>query len=82
MKISIDDWYDLRNIVLEAVHSKKMAPVPSIFEAHEVVKLVEAYLESGRDSYIDKAAKLTASYRNDLDKEVTTNQYWLLLEKS
>ena len=82
MKISIEEWYDLKNIVLEAVHSKKLAPESLKYNESQVVSLVKSYLKTGSENDIDEAARLTASYRTDLDTDVTAKQYWLLLAKS
>lgn len=79
-KLSYDNWYELRNLVLEASWSKKLTTLS--FKGYEpIIKLVQNYLETGDKNILDTAAEQVAELCPSATNEGKKTP-WLLLEKS
>ena len=77
------DWYNLRSLVLETMHTKKLdvSSIP-VDRYPELILLLEEYLKTGKDKPLDSAAKFVAQLNPNVTKEVADKSAWLVLEKS
>jgi len=78
--MNYSDWYELRDLVLYASHSKTLK-VPTMDGHDSIVDLVKDYLANGKYSSLDKAAKKVAALCPGATEEGISTP-WLLLEKS
>jgi len=78
-----EDWYSLRNLVLDACYTKKLNTEKIRTEDFpEVIALIEDYLKNGKAESLDKAALLVARLWPGIDSEISESHAWLFLEKS
>ncbi|HOG93290.1 MAG TPA: hypothetical protein PLE80_06930 [Opitutaceae bacterium] len=81
--ISYEAWYELRDLVLDAVYTKKLVPSQRLKEKHAtIVALVEEYLRTRNTARIDQAARVVARMCPGASVEAADSNPWLLLEKS
>jgi hypothetical protein len=78
-----ENWYSLRNLVLDACYTKKLNTEKIRTEDFpEVIALIEDYIKNGKARSLDKAALLVARLCPGIDIEISESHAWLLLEKS
>ena len=78
-----ENWYSLRNLILDACYTKKLNTEKIRTEDFpEVIALVEDYLKNGKEKALDKAALLVARLCPDIDSDISEKHAWLFLEKS
>lgn len=76
------EWWDLREIILEASHGS-LSPLVDEYETNPIATAAVSYLNNGRDENIlNQAAKLLALRKVGVDPVVAASHYWLVLEKS
>jgi len=79
-ELNYENWYQLRNLVVEASWSKKLLE-PQIKGYDSIVDLVKEFLQNGNESVLNSAAQEVANLCPGATKEGKKTP-WLLLEKS
>jgi hypothetical protein len=82
VNLSTEQWWKLRNLVIEAANSKRMPPEAVSLVGHPVVRLIERFVVERQDRFIDEAAKLVALAKPGVDPETALRHYWLVIDKS
>jgi hypothetical protein len=81
--MSMEDWYELRDLILDATYARKLTASPRLRESHaDIVSLVDEFLRTGKGTPMDKATRLVARLCPGISPEVANANPWLLLVKS
>jgi hypothetical protein len=78
--LNYENWYQLRNLVVEASWSKKLIE-PNITGYDSITDLVKEFLRNGDESVLNSAAQQVANLCPGATEEGKRTP-WLLLEKS
>lgn len=79
----LQEWYVLRNLVLKTSRKEELdLSLLDDIGQEELRTLIKQYIDSGREDFLDAAARVVARLKPQVSIETAEKHPWLVLEKS